>query len=170
MVLLINADLINPPTSLQCFRTLTLVSKLYCSFDVLLEADCNKDIYYNFLKPRGYMDYIDDIVLLGEEVGTRIDNDYRFSPSFVTDRIDVQTLSPIFNFLGFDISTMKEKNNETELTCPWCKAKYSYSLGTTENIGEFVIKKTVHVFECMSSDEPKQSEFCRQYKEGQYEI
>jgi hypothetical protein len=168
MVLLINAELVNPPTSLQCFRTLTLISKLYCSFDVLLETDQDKDLYFKFLKKRGYMDYIDDIVFLGEEIGLRIDNDYRFSPCFVTDRIDVQTLSPILDFIGFKASNLKEKDKENELTCLWCRAKYSHTIEKNENVGEFVIKKIVKVFECFSTNEPHQSTDCKQASYGQY--
>lgn len=161
MVLLINADLINPPTSLQCFRTLTLVAKIYCSYDVLVESISDKDLYYRFLKKHGCMDFVDDIVSLGEESGTRIDRELRFAPTYLTDRITVDNLNYITDYIGFSMEKATKKLNQKPV-CPWCEAEYLYSFEDTEAIGEFVIKKIINVFECNSNDRPWQSVQCRE--------
>ena len=109
MVLLINADLINPPTSPSSFRTLTMVAREYCSYNVLLEAYYDKDPYYNFLKRYGCMDFVDDIVMHGEEQGIRIDVELHHSASLIVDRIDVHNMEILFNFIGFDRRVMNPK-------------------------------------------------------------
>lgn len=115
MVLLINADLINPPTSPSSFRTLTMVAKEYCLYNVLLESYYDKDPYYKFLKQYGCMDYVDDIVMTGEESGIRIDIELHYSASLIVDRIDVQNLNIIYNFIGFDMKMLNPKNKGFEL-------------------------------------------------------
>ena len=161
MVLLINADLINPPTSPQCFRTLTLVAKIYCSYDVLLEALSDKDLYYRFLKQYGCMDFVDDIVSLGEESGTRIDRELRFAPTYLTDRITVDNLNYITDYIGYSMEKAIKKLNENPRKCPWCGSEYVYSFEDTEAIGEFVVRKVINVFDCHSNDRPWQSIQCK---------
>lgn len=107
MVLLINGDLVNPPTSPSSFRTLTLFAKLYCSYDVLLEVLEEKDLYYHFLRKYGCMDFIDGIVLLGEESGLRIDIEPRFAPTCLVDRIDPTNLNQLLQYIGFDFNMLR---------------------------------------------------------------
>lgn len=106
MVLIINGDLVNPPTSPSAFRTVTFAAKLYCSYDVLLEVTEEKDMYYHFLKRYGCMDFIDSIILVGEEHGVRIDTKMRIAPTLVVDRIDVHNMGIVLNYLGFDLKKL----------------------------------------------------------------
>ena len=163
MLLLVNVELTNPPTSLTSFRTLTLIAKLYCNFEVLLEANQNKDYYYKFLKSNGCFDYVEDIVNFGEEVGLRIDNELRYAPTYITDRICPDNLNSILNYLGWDLKKSRVHNNDTtNKKCPWCGSDYYYSFEDTEKHGEFVNKKTLTVFTCKSNDRPWQSISCKQ--------
>ena len=73
MNLIIDADLTNPPSEISVFRDITLYSKIYLNFDVLLECDAEyKDIYYYWLKNRGAFDFIDDFVGVNQETGITI--------------------------------------------------------------------------------------------------
>lgn len=61
-----------------------------------------KDPYYGFLKSRGAMDYIDDILLPGEEVGLRVDNDFVYAPTCcVVEKIDAYNLKYVLSSIGF---------------------------------------------------------------------
>jgi len=61
-----------------------------------------KDPYYRFLKRAGAMDYIDDIVLPGEEIGMRVDYDFNYDPTVcVVERITAYNLSTILKSIGF---------------------------------------------------------------------
>ena len=62
MHIIINAQLVNPPSSVSCFRTLTMVAHVFCHHSVLIETDFEKDPYYKFLKKFGAMDFVDDIL------------------------------------------------------------------------------------------------------------
>lgn len=73
MKLIIDADLTNPPSEISVFRDITLYSKVYLNFDVLLECESQyTDIYYYWLKNRGAFDYVDDFVELEQEQGITI--------------------------------------------------------------------------------------------------
>lgn len=99
--MIIRGDLVNPPTSLSCFRDLTFYAHEYCHYNVILEGD-PKDIYYHFLKRCGVMDYIDDILRPGEEVGLRVDNDYVYSPTAcVVENINAYNLKYVLSSIGF---------------------------------------------------------------------
>jgi len=106
MVLIINGDLVNPPTSPSAFRTLTLAAKVYCLYDILLEVEKEKDMYYKFLKRYGCMDFIDSIIFIGEEKGIRIDTKPHIQPTLVVDRIDINNLWLVLNYIGFDIKKL----------------------------------------------------------------
>lgn len=100
--LLINGDIINPPSSISCVRDLTLIAHEYLNFNVLVECNAEKDFYYKFLKTFGAMDFIDDLTLFGEEEGLRIDTDYNFDPTiYVTTVIDSKNISNILQCIGF---------------------------------------------------------------------
>lgn len=162
MLLLVNADLTNPPTSPSCFRTLTLIAKVYCFYDVLLEANDNKDIYYQYLKNNGCMDYVEEIVSFGEEVGLRIDKELRYAPTYIVDRIDANNLNSILFYLGWDPQKIKKDAHDRQIKkCPWCEAEYYYSFEDTEMHGEFVTKRILNVFSCKSNDRPWQSSQCK---------
>jgi len=99
--IIINAQLVNPPSSISCFRTLTMVAHIDLKHTVLLETDFEKDPYYRFLKKFGAMDFVEDILLTGEETGLRFDTQPRFAPSHVIDRIDQYNLNSCLDFLGY---------------------------------------------------------------------
>lgn len=91
----------NPPTSISCFRDLTFYAHEYCCYNVLVEGE-PKDNYYQFLKRRGAMDYVDDILLPGEEIGMRVDNDFVYAPTAcVVEKIDVFNLRYVLSSIGF---------------------------------------------------------------------
>jgi hypothetical protein len=93
--------LVNHPTSLSCFRDLTFYAHEFCHYNVIVEGE-PKDIYYLFLKKRGAMDYVDDILLPGEEVGIRVDNDFTYAPTIcVINQINARNLNYILNCIGF---------------------------------------------------------------------
>lgn len=100
--LLINGDLINPPSSISCVRDITFIAHEYLDLDVIIECIANKDFYHRYLKNFGAMDYVDDLTIFGEEVGMRIDNDFHFDPTiYVTDIIDARNVQSILTSIGF---------------------------------------------------------------------
>jgi hypothetical protein len=102
--LIINGDIINPPTSVTCFRELTLIANKAIHLKVIVES-MEKDFCWRYLKNFGAMDYVDDILKVGEEEGIRIDTGYNYSPTiFVSDRIDYYNLKNILNAIGFNKS------------------------------------------------------------------
>lgn len=86
MNLLIRDVLVNPPTWFLSFRDLTLYCDVFLRIDVLIES-AEPDVYYHWIKPRGGMDFVKDFVRPGSEDGIRLDTEYNFSPSIITDRI-----------------------------------------------------------------------------------
>ncbi len=64
MNLIIVSDLINPPSEGLYFRHLTMVSSLDLKQNVLVESEKEYvDIYYNYLKNKGWYDFVDEFVL-----------------------------------------------------------------------------------------------------------
>ncbi len=74
-ILVIADALVEPPSEVLPFRTITMFSHEDFAMDVLLHTTQEmKDIYYHWMKPRGMMDYISDILNEGEcEECIRID-------------------------------------------------------------------------------------------------
>ena len=102
--LIINGDIINPPTSVTCFRELTLIANKAAHLKVIIEC-LEKDFYWKYLKNYGAMDFVDDILTVGEESGFRIDTQYHFSPTiFIADRIDHYNLNQALNAIVFNQS------------------------------------------------------------------
>lgn len=100
--LLINGDLINPPSSISCVRDITLIAHEYLHLDVIIECVAEKDFYHRYLKNFGAMDYIDELTTFGEEEGMRIDNDFHYDPTiYVTDVIDARNVHAILKCIGF---------------------------------------------------------------------
>lgn len=61
-----------------------------------------KDPYYGFLRNRGAMDYVDDILLPGEEEGLRVDNDFIYAPTVcVVECITLRNINYILKSIGF---------------------------------------------------------------------
>lgn len=74
-ILTISDSLIEPPTEAMVLRTITLICHLDYDMDVLFHTTQDmKDIYYHWMKPRGLMDCISDILSEWEfEDGVRVD-------------------------------------------------------------------------------------------------
>lgn len=102
--LIINGDIINPPTSISCFRELTALAKRVNNLAVLIEC-MEKDFYWKYLKTFGAMDFVDDLVEIGCEVGYRIDTELHFAPTvYVTDRIDHYNYRNVVSALGLSLA------------------------------------------------------------------
>ena len=74
MKVIIDGSLSEPPSSVYCFRDVTLYASCFVKASVLLECKKSlKDSYYHWLKRYGAYDFIDQIVSFGEkEQGYRI--------------------------------------------------------------------------------------------------
>jgi len=91
MNIIIHAGLSEPPSSVACFRDVTLYSSCFIKADVLVE--CRKsmiDIYYKWLKEHGAYDFVGQIVRPKEEAGFRIG--YK-GANLVVDRINASNLN-----------------------------------------------------------------------------
>lgn len=108
MNLIIDADLVGPPSQLISVRELTFIAHEFLHYDVILETDNNKDFYYNFLKSKIWpLDYIEDIVRCGEENGMRISILPRFSPSIITERITSANVYSLLQSIGMRIARFR---------------------------------------------------------------
>ena len=73
MNLVIDGNLTYPPSEISCVRDVTLYSVIWSEFTVLIEmCPAYKDHVWRHLKERGAMDYVDDIVAPGKEIGLKI--------------------------------------------------------------------------------------------------
>ena len=71
--LTINSHLCEPPSSISCFRDVTLYASVYIFEDILLS--CKKGTrssYWKWLKDHGAHDFISYLILEGEEEGFTI--------------------------------------------------------------------------------------------------
>jgi hypothetical protein len=76
MNLIITADLsTDPPSEGLYFRFLTMMAQKELDYSVVLESEREMvDLYYKFLKKRGWFDFVEDIVLPEWKIdGVRID-------------------------------------------------------------------------------------------------
>jgi hypothetical protein len=90
MNLIITAELSSdPPSEGLYFRFLTMVAKKDLDYTVVLEAEKDSvDIYWKFLKRKGWFDFIDDIILPEwREEGVRIDTQLNYPMTIRTDYI-----------------------------------------------------------------------------------
>ena len=90
--LIIQGELVNPPTELQAFRTFTLMANNLHLHSILeIEQDA-KDLYWNYIKRHRCHDFIEYIITPQEqEKGFRVDYD-------LVDRI---TFANLIGLLGF---------------------------------------------------------------------
>ncbi len=91
MILLIRDQLTCPPTWFASFRDLTLYCHIFLKLDIVLESG-DADLYYEWIKPRGGMDFVEDIVRPGSENGMHLDIERRYPDTVVTDRIAPENL------------------------------------------------------------------------------
>ena len=82
MNLIITADLsTDPPSEGLYFRFLTMMAQKELNYNVVLESEKEMvDLYYKFLKKRGWFDFVEDIVLPEWRIeGVRIDTELNYS-------------------------------------------------------------------------------------------
>ncbi|MCC5023711.1 MAG: hypothetical protein J6386_13450 [Candidatus Synoicihabitans palmerolidicus] len=98
MTLVIRDQLTCPPTWCASFRDLTLYCHTFLPLETVLESE-DADLYYQWITPRGGMDFIEDIVRPGSEPGLHLDLEHRFPCTLVTDRIAPENLSTLLNHI-----------------------------------------------------------------------
>jgi hypothetical protein len=103
MRLIVRASVTNPPTNILSFRELTHFAKHKLYMDVLIETH-NVDLYYKWLKPRGAMDYIDDILPVGIENGLRLEPKPEYAPSIIVDRITPENQKQLSSRITWNIT------------------------------------------------------------------
>lgn len=86
MTLLIRDQLTCPPTWFLSYRDLTLYCAVMLKLDIVLESDA-PDLYYRWVRARGGMDFVQDIVRPGSERGVHLDLECNAPCTIVTDRI-----------------------------------------------------------------------------------
>jgi hypothetical protein len=106
MNLIINANLSSdPPSEGLYFRFLTMVAQKDLDYCVLLESQHDMiDMYYHFLKKKGWFDHIDDIIVPEwKEEGVRLDTELTYPMTIRTKYIRCENT---LNLLG-QIKTMR---------------------------------------------------------------
>lgn len=96
MTLLIRDQLTCPPTWFASYRDLTLYCAIFLELDIVIES-ADADTYYHWIKPRGGMDFIEDIVRPGSERGVRLDVARNFPATIITDRITPENVHRLIN-------------------------------------------------------------------------
>ena len=78
-----------PPAEGLYFRFLTMVAKKDLDYDVVIESERdNIDIYYKFLKKKGWFDFVDDFVVPEWRIeGVRIDTELSYPMTIRTKYI-----------------------------------------------------------------------------------
>ena len=70
MILRIEAPLSEPPSTPAVFRDTTLYAVVFCKLDVLVECvKGTRSMYWKWLKHYGAHDYIEQLIVKGEERG-----------------------------------------------------------------------------------------------------
>ena len=79
----------DPPSEGLYFRFLTMVAKKDLDYDVVIESEReNIDIYYKFLKKKGWFDFVADFVVPEWRIeGVRIDTELSFPMTIRTKYI-----------------------------------------------------------------------------------
>jgi len=71
--IILMGELSEPPSSITCFRDVTLYSSCFLKADVLVECPKGmRDMYYKWLKNHGAYDFVDAIVRADREYGFKI--------------------------------------------------------------------------------------------------
>jgi hypothetical protein len=91
MTVIIRDQLVNPPTWFSSFRDLTLYCSVFLKDAVVIETT-DPDPYVRWLRERGGMDFVEDLIRPGSERGIHIDVAHNFPLSVVTDRIVPENL------------------------------------------------------------------------------
>ena len=58
------------------FRYISMMAKTELDYDILIESEKEKiDYHYNYLKSKGWFDFVDDFILPNQEDGVRLDTE-----------------------------------------------------------------------------------------------
>lgn len=70
---------------------------------VLIETNPEKvDLSYKFLKDRGLMDYVDDLVIIGhKEEGIRIDKNHNYPKTIVVSSVNCENIIGLLGQIKF---------------------------------------------------------------------
>tara|TARA_Y100000004_G_scaffold101733_1_gene114049 strand:+ start:646 stop:1017 length:372 start_codon:yes stop_codon:yes gene_type:complete len=105
MNLIIQAVLSEPPTETLPFRDFTWKAKKKYS-SILVEVDSHaKDLYWRYMKPKGMLDFVDDIIVYEDmERGLRIvpkevSNPFFVSPLIKINKINLNNYSKICSLI-----------------------------------------------------------------------
>ena len=99
MLIILDAELSDPPSSRSCFRDVTLYASIFVEADILVE--CSPwmiDPYWKWLKDGGAMDYVQDIVKFGEVNGYCIRR--KCGGNLNIDRLNERSLNRVITTLG----------------------------------------------------------------------
>lgn len=99
MRLLIAGKLALPPSSVSCFRDVTLYSSMFSGYEVLIESRrAQRDTVWSWLKSHGAADYVSDFVRPGHVDGVSLS--YKKSCNICVTRITANNLEFIINRLA----------------------------------------------------------------------
>ena len=75
-----------------------MMAKTELGYDILIESREDQiDKYYNFLKKKGWFDYVDDFILPNQELGVRLDTELNYPMTIQVPAIRCENTS---NILG----------------------------------------------------------------------
>jgi len=96
--IILQGELSEPPSSISCFRDVTLYASCFLRADILVECrQGTRDMYYKWLKRHGAFDFVDDIVRRRQEQGFRIGPQ---GTNFIIDRINASNLNIVIRRLN----------------------------------------------------------------------
>lgn len=114
MNLLISGKLAFPPSSVECFRDVSLYGSVFGKFNVLVETrDSRKDLVWHWLKQSGAYDFIDEIVPHDVEAGLSIS--YKKRCNICVSRINADNLNFIITRLRDHAYRVKSYSVDTLL-------------------------------------------------------
>jgi hypothetical protein len=68
MVIIYDCELTEPPSSIHCFRDVTLYSKIFLGFDNLIKCPKGtRSLYWEWVKKYGAHDFVAELLLREEE-------------------------------------------------------------------------------------------------------
>jgi len=92
VILVLQATLSAPPSSVHCFRDISLYASVFRQFEVVTSCtDDSKDLYWKWLKKHGAMDFIKDIVPEDISIGFKIGDSIK--SNFKIPRLDESYLN-----------------------------------------------------------------------------
>ena len=100
MLIILDAELSDPPSSRTCFRDVTLYASIFIEADIVVECSpWMVDPYWKWLKEGGAMDFVEDIVKFGEVYGYSIRRKY--GGNLNLDRLNETSLNKVITTLNY---------------------------------------------------------------------